>query len=70
MSYTQDPQYDLFYNYHYTKEHRQSLRPIYSGNKMSFPSYNIITKKKLSVIDKLRYYVYDFLLYIKTRNDE
>jgi len=70
VKYTQDPQYDLFFNYHYTIETTTSLRPVYTSNGLVFNSYDIIKRKKLSIIDKLRYYYYDLLLFYKTRKDD
>ncbi len=67
MSNVNDSQYDLFFNYHYTVEVKQSLRPIFSSKGMIFPSHTIIKKRKLSVVDKLRYYLFDFYLYMKER---
>jgi hypothetical protein len=62
-----DKQYQLFFSNHYTIEIEQSYRPIFSSNRMSFPSKRVVIKKKLTLADKLRYYWSDLLLWNKER---
>lgn len=60
-----DVAYLLYVNYHFNIVREQSLTPVYSGNKISFPYKVKITKKKLNILQKLRYYFYDFLLFLR-----
>ncbi len=62
-----DPAFILFFNSHYSQEEELlSLTPIFdSAFGMTFPKRRILKKKKLSFLDKLRYYWNDLKLWRK-----
>jgi len=68
MNVNDDPQYQLFFNYHYTVKVEQSLRPIFSSRGMSFPVSYSYYRRKLSIIDKIRYYWMDLMLWLKMKD--
>jgi hypothetical protein len=60
-----DRTYQLFVKYHYTIEVVQSYRPSFSSRGMNFPHITIVKKNRLTLIEKLRYYIEDFKLFIR-----
>jgi len=62
-----DPEYVLFILTHYTIEKKQSFIPIWTRGEMVFPVRTSIAKKRLTLIEKLKYYINDFKLYLKLR---
>jgi len=62
-----DKHYQLFVEKHYVIRKQQTLRPVILQDKLYFPTKKIFIKKRLSLIDKLVYYVEDLLLWLKER---
>lgn len=66
MSLSNDPQYQLFFDTHYYVKVEQSLRPSFAYGRMNFPTRYYYVRKYLTILDKLRYYLQDLILWFKT----
>ena len=62
-----DPQYQLFLYTHYSKMDIPSYNPVWTKDGYYFNYNRVLVKRDLSIIDKIRYYIKDFKLYIKER---
>ena len=65
MNITEDPQYKLFFRTHYKVKVDQSFRPTWSGKRMRFPVKYNYYKKPMSLLDKLRYYYKDLMIWLE-----
>ena len=63
-----DPQYQLFFYTHYRKVNIPSYQPHWTKDSMYFEYHTVIVKNELTIIQKLRYYMRDFRIWLKKRN--
>ncbi len=66
-SLAEDKAYRLFVATHYEFNIKTSLVPVWSGDRISFPERVIIVKKRLSFLQKLKYYFEDFKIWLRER---
>jgi len=63
-----DKQFRLYLSKHYRFSEVQSMVPLYREGKLIFPRQVVLQRKRLSLIDKMLFYILDFkewLLYGK-----
>ena len=59
------PELALFFDTHFVVKDKVSIVPVFTREGMTFPKYSVIARRKVTFIDKIRYYIRDFVLYIK-----
>ena len=64
-SLTRDKEYQLFISTHYEIKEEISLVPLWSNDTISFSRIIKIKKKRLSLLDKIKFYIQDFIIWIK-----
>jgi hypothetical protein len=59
------PDVALYFYSHYRVKASRSLRPVFTSKSMHFPKYYSIERRRISIIDKLKFYVKDFKLWME-----
>ena len=59
------PELALFFDTHFIVKDKVSIVPVFTREGMTFPKYSVIARRNVRFIDKIRYYIRDFVLYIK-----
>jgi len=60
-----DEEFRLFLKSHYVVEVETSYIPLLSGDKLYFKSDLVVVRKKLNILDKLKYYLLDLKLFLR-----
>lgn len=61
----EDKEYQLFISTHYEFREEISLVPLWSNDTISFPRTIRIRKKRLSLLDKIKFYIQDFIIWMR-----
>ena len=59
------PELALFFDTHFMLKDRVSIVPVFTREGIVFPRYSVIARRKVTFLDKIRFYIRDFILYIK-----
>ncbi|MHA1290490.1 MAG: hypothetical protein ACTSPB_24165 [Candidatus Thorarchaeota archaeon] len=59
------PELALFFDTHFIVKDKVSIVPVFTREGMTFPKYSVIARRNITFIDKIKYYILDFILYVK-----
>jgi len=59
------PDLALFFDTHFVIKDKVSIVPVFTKDGIYFPRYSVIARRRVTVLDKIRFYIRDFILYIK-----
>lgn len=66
----EDEAYKLFIETHYIVREKVSYVPSWSKGAIHFQKHYIMVRRKLSLLDKLKYYIRDFKIWLRERKYE
>ena len=59
------PELALFFDTHFIIKDKVSIVPVFTREGMIFPKYSVISRRNITFIDKIKYYILDFILYVR-----
>ena len=61
------PELALFFDTHFVVKDKVSTVPIFTREGIMFSRYSVITRRKITFLDKIKFYIKDFRLYLERR---
>ena len=59
------PELALFFDTHFEITDKVSIVPVFTKDGIYFPKYSVIARRKVRLLDKIKFYIEDFIFYIK-----
>jgi len=59
------PELALFFDTHFEIRDKVSIVPVFTKDGIYFPKYSVIARRKVRLLDKIKFYIEDFIFYIK-----
>ena len=61
------PELALFFDTHFVVKDKVSTVPIFTREGIMFSRYSVITRRKITFLDKIKFYIKDCRLYLERR---